>query len=141
MSNLSKFSAVNKLFSPYLEFLENRKRLTKLKDSFDEEVYEEINNLLDNLKFDHTSFVSQLRQTVITGTISTVLTQEVNKSDSSTEESDNEEVEKEVEKPKSPVKAFTKRLQFNKKKEDVEENNNKKDVKEVVKKSKRLPGL
>ena len=133
MSNLSKFSAVNKLLSPYLDFLENKKRLSKLKDSLDEEVYNEINDLLDNLKFDHKSFMKQLKETVSNGTINTVILQEVNKSNSSTEESDDEEAEEQT--PKSPVqKAFTKRLQFNKKEEvKVEEKSNKK--------SKRLPGL
>lgn len=136
MTNLSKFSAVNKLLTPYLDYLENRKRLTKLKDSMNEEVYEEINDLLDTLKLDNKSFINQLKETVQTGTISTVLTQEVNKSDSSTEESDNEEVEvvktpenKEEEKPKHNM--YKKRLQFNKKKESDE------DVK-PVKKAKRL---
>ena len=138
MTNLSKFSAVNKLLTPYLDYLENRKRLTKLKDSMNEEVYEEINDLLDTLKLDNKSFINQLKESVQSGTISTVLTQEVNKSDSSTEESDNEEVEvvktpenkeKEEEKPKHNM--YKKRLQFNKKKESDE------DVK-PVKKAKRL---
>ena len=140
MTNLSKFSAVNKLLTPYLDYLENRKRLTKLKDSMNEEVYEEINDLLDTLKLDNKSFINQLKESVQSGTISTVLTQEVNKSDSSTEESDNEEVEvevvktpenkeKEEEKPKHNM--YKKRLQFNKKKESDE------DVK-PIKKAKRL---
>lgn len=137
--SLNKFSAINKIMSPYLDFLENKKRFMKLKDSFDEEAFQEISDILDNIKFDNTSFIKILKHTVNTGTINTVISQDIttNNNDSSTEESDVEEItsEKKEEKPKMKHNVYSKRLQFIKPDNNKD---NKDNNKEVVKKSKRI---
>lgn len=130
--SLNKFSAINKIMTPYLDFLENKKRFIKLKDFFDEEVFQEISDMLDNVNLDHTTFIKTLKHTVNTGTINTVISQDlVTNNDSSTEESDVEEItsEKKEEKPKTKHNVYSKRLQFNKKEEVNKEEVNKKEVK------------
>jgi len=155
--SLNKFSAVNKLMTPYLDFLENKKRFMKLKDSFGEEIFQELSDILDSIEFDHKSFIKTLRHTANTGTINTILSTDNTKNDSSTEESDIEDEEVKTKnnvnnvnnltnqtKPKHNI--YSKRLQFNKNKakdkveEKVEEKvvEVKKDNSEVVKKSKRI---
>ena len=94
---VNKYSAINRVMTPYLEFLENKKRLDKLKDNLDEEQYNKIKSVLDGVNFDFKTFHQQLKNTVKTGQILN------NKNDSSTEESDvdssdEKEITKEVDK-------------------------------------------
>ena len=126
----SKLTAINKLLTPYLEFLENKKRVNKFEE------LEELVNILNDVELDYKQLIQQVKQTIQTGTVEPVLVPETKKSDSDTEESASESEESE-ESEKEPVQVkqqtFKKRLLPVTKKSEQDS--------QPVKKSKRLPGL
>ena len=125
--SFSKLSAINKLLTPYLEFLENKKRVNKFEE------LEELVNILNDVELDYKQLIQQVKQTIQTGTVEPVLVPETKKSDSETEESASESEESEKEPVQVKQQTFKKRLLPITKKPEQES--------QPVKKSKRLPGL
>ena len=85
----SKLTAINKLLTPYLEFLENKKRVNKFEE------LEELTTILNDVTLDYKELLKQVKQTINTGTVEPVITPETKKSDSDTEESASESEESE----------------------------------------------
>mgnify|MGYP003353770077 CR=1 FL=1 len=129
----SKLSAINKLLTPYLEFLENKKRVNKFEE------LEELTTILNDVTLDYKELLKQVKQTINTGTVEPVITPETKKSDSDTEESASESEESEKEPVQVKQQTFKKRLLPATK--TPSQLSNPSQPSQPVKKSKRLPGL
>ena len=132
----SKLTAINKLLTPYLEFLENKKKVNKFEE------LEELVGILNDVELDYKELIQQVKQTIKTGTVEPVLVPETKKSESDTDESASETEESEKsEKEPIQVKQQTFKKRLLPATKTPSQLSKPSQPSQPVKKSKRLPGL